>query len=337
MECSVCYCSINTQTFIKCDECAYQTCCSCVETYLLSITSDPHCMNCRCAWDILFLRKNLAITFMDGVFRQKRVELLHRRCRRLLNKEIMCPCPSCPFGRIIKSTMSCSSCWVKLCSDCLFPIPKEKIEQHSCHKEDILSLNTIQRTTKKCPSCHVPIEKKSGCFQMFCTQCYTAFDWNKNVLLEKKNLHNPHYFEYCFQPQRMITLLEQKIQSTTNPLVKKKYNEFYYLFQDIKKQVEFYSSPQQKIVVHSIEHEHRLYQKDLLVQQHQCQYRIWSCFYKRATRLLQQILSSSFSSSCQPIYSFQNDLKEKLLEYNEYVAECLQLRGYRLFECNPPL
>jgi hypothetical protein len=37
------------------------------------------------------------------------------------------------------------------------------------------------------------------------------------------------------------------------------------------------------------------------------------------------------------IQCFKNDLKEILIEYNEHVAECVQLRGYRLFPCNQPM
>lgn len=326
MECSVCY-SVKDHP-IKCVECGYQTCHSCVQTYLLNITSDAHCMNCRCLWDILFLRKNLAMEFLNGVFRKRRMELLKRRSHRIHmdTKEMICPCPSCLSGKIIKSTMSCSSCWMRLCRDCFSPIQSEN--QHVCQKEIISSLQLIQQTTKKCPSCHVPIEKKSGCFQMFCTYCYTAFDWDKTLILEK-NIHNPHYFDYCFQSQQLRVSLEKKLTHMSDPLLKKKYIEFYYLFHDIKNQLQIYSQPSSSITVD-------LYEKDLIHQQHQCQYRIWSGFYKRAFQLLQQIINSTSSSLYQQIHSFQNDLKEQLIDYNEHVAECLQLRGYRLFECNPP-
>lgn len=315
----MCCCSVDDQSIVKCEECGYKTCPSCVEKYLTSITSDAHCMNCRCLWDILFLRKNMTVGFLEGVFRQRRMELLQHRSYRIQCQEIMGPCPSCSFGKIMKSTMSCSSCWMRLCPDCF----QVKSENHVCQKEIILSLEVIQQTTKKCPSCHVPIEKKSGCFQMFCTHCHTAFDWNKNVLLEK-NIHNPHYFEYCFQSQKMETFFEKKLHNMTSVYEKRKYKEFYYLFCEIKNQMEIYS--QQCRIPSSVVD---LYKRDLLQQQHQCQFRIWSGFYKRA---LQLISSSSIVSSS--ILSFQHELQETLLDYNEHVAECLQLRGYRLFACN---
>lgn len=332
-ECSVCCHSLKERPVIQCKECGYSTCRFCVETYFTTITSDAHCMNCRCLWDILFLRKNLTLAFWEGVFQQRRKEILQHRSRRreCFQTPTIGVCPSCPFGKILKSTMSCSSCWIKFCKDCGSSITETTT--HVCLPESVLCIQKIQQTTKPCPCCHVPIEKQSGCFQMFCTHCYTAFDWKNHVLLPKnKHLHNPHYFEHCFQPQQLSFLIEKKLKDLmTNIHLQRKCKEFYYLFLEIKKQWEYYSRP------YSCSVGDDLYEQDLLQQQYQCQSRIWASFYQRAFQLLQKFLSTDkdlLMVVVNAIQSFQQDLQETLLDYNEHVAECLQLRGYRLFPCN---
>jgi len=100
MECGVC-CSGETGTkMVQCAECQYQACCSCVQTYLVEITSDPHCMNCRQVWDVLFLRKNLEKKFLEGVWKEHRKKILWKRSKRCQDKDVLCACPTCPYGKV---------------------------------------------------------------------------------------------------------------------------------------------------------------------------------------------------------------------------------------------
>jgi hypothetical protein len=57
------------------------------------------------------------------------------------------------------------------------------------------SVKALERDTKRCPNCMVQIFKSSGCNQMWCTNCRTAFDWITGELV-KDIVHNPHYLEY---------------------------------------------------------------------------------------------------------------------------------------------
>jgi hypothetical protein len=56
-------------------------------------------------------------------------------------------------------------------------------------------VNLLKKDTKPCPSCGELIFKISGCPQMWCPSCHTAFNWN-TLRIETGVIHNPHYFEF---------------------------------------------------------------------------------------------------------------------------------------------
>lgn len=92
---------------------------------------------------------------------------------------------------VIMSNYLCSGCNKLYCDVC----GKEKIIPHECKKEDIETLNELQKTSRCCPKCGIFIEKKSGCPIMFCTNCKTTFNYDTNKILNG-NLHNPERMEY---------------------------------------------------------------------------------------------------------------------------------------------
>jgi len=66
---------------------------------------------------------------------------------------------------------------------------------HVCDPNNIETANLLKKDTKPCPKCASMIFKISGCDQMFCTQCHTAFSWRTGTI-ETKVIHNPHYYQY---------------------------------------------------------------------------------------------------------------------------------------------
>lgn len=67
--------------------------------------------------------------------------------------------------------------------------------EHVCKADNVASMQLLARDTRPCPSCSVPIHKLSGCDQMWCPECKTAFSW-RTGRIETRVIHNPHYFEY---------------------------------------------------------------------------------------------------------------------------------------------
>ena len=66
---------------------------------------------------------------------------------------------------------------------------------HVCDPNNVETANLLKKDSKPCPKCACIIFKISGCDQMFCTQCHTAFSWRTGEI-ETKVIHNPHYYQY---------------------------------------------------------------------------------------------------------------------------------------------
>lgn len=99
-----------------------------------------------------------------------------------------CPEEKCR-GFLDKKSL-CGLCEKKACKKC-----RQKEHENECDPEILETVKMISTNTKPCPSCHAPISKISGCDQMYCVLCHTAFSWNTGAI-EKGRIHNPHYYEF---------------------------------------------------------------------------------------------------------------------------------------------
>lgn len=86
----------------------------------------------------------------------------------------------------------CGLCSKKRCESC----HKENHHGHECKEEDIASVKLIHTDSKPCPNCHTMITKLTGCDQMWCVICKTAFGWKSGQILNASLIHNPHQEEY---------------------------------------------------------------------------------------------------------------------------------------------
>ena len=104
-----------------------------------------------------------------------------------------CPVEECKG--FLSTALKCGMCKVYVCKDCHIAKIGKYDEDHKCNPDTVATVKLLSSDTKPCPGCATPIYKIHGCDQMYCTQCHTAFSWNKGTI-ERGVIHNPHYYEW---------------------------------------------------------------------------------------------------------------------------------------------
>jgi hypothetical protein len=115
-----------------------------------------------------------------------------------------CPADKCR-GYVESKTWKCAICETKVCKKChvarevkstrvVKGVKKTSYEAHECEEDAIETATAIMKETKPCPKCASRIFRISGCPQMFCTVCHTAFNWDTGRV-EMGVIHNPHYYQ----------------------------------------------------------------------------------------------------------------------------------------------
>ena len=155
--------------------------------------------------------------------RDKYNKVRHHRTKRE-NKEIeptldkkvryIAPCPVDDCKGFVNNKFTCGMCEKKICGKCYRSLMTDNslndsltnslTNSHVCKKEDIDTVELLKKDTKPCPKCAVPIHKISGCSQIFCVMCHTAFGWNTGKI-ETGVIHNPHYYEFLRKTQGFVT------------------------------------------------------------------------------------------------------------------------------------
>jgi len=106
-------------------------------------------------------------------------------------KKFIRKCPINECRGFLSSQWKCGSCEKRICNRC----NEEKLTDHVCLPENVASMELLNKDTKPCPNCGTMIFRISGCSQMFCTDCHTAWDWNTERIVNGV-IHNPHYYEF---------------------------------------------------------------------------------------------------------------------------------------------
>lgn len=116
-------------------------------------------------------------------------------------KEFVRQCPANGCRGFLSTQWKCGICELWTCPDCHEVKGETRDVDHTCDPNNLETARLLDKDSKACPSCHSMIFKISGCNQMFCTMCNTAFDWVTGRI-SNTNIHNPHYFEWVRQQEQ---------------------------------------------------------------------------------------------------------------------------------------
>jgi hypothetical protein len=111
------------------------------------------------------------------------------------NRKFIMPCPGETCRGFLSSQYKCEICCLWTCKQCCCIIGESKEIPHECNEDAVASTELIKKSTRPCPTCGIRITKISGCDQMWCVECRTAFSWNTGAI-ETGVVHNPHFYEY---------------------------------------------------------------------------------------------------------------------------------------------
>ena len=103
-------------------------------------------------------------------------------------------CPATGCRGFLSSQWKCGICELWTCPDCHELKGATRDCEHKCDPNNVETAKMLANDSKPCPKCQSLIFKISGCDQMWCTQCHTAFSWKTGKI--EKNIHNPHFYEW---------------------------------------------------------------------------------------------------------------------------------------------
>jgi hypothetical protein len=139
----------------------------------------------------------------QGILKKRKVTFIHA-------------CPKEDCKGFLSTAWKCGLCDNWTCPHCFElkgSMKDDPNNPHVCKEENVKSAELINKSTKNCPKCAIPIYKISGCDQMFCTECKIAFSWNTGEI-DNGVIHNPHYFQ--IQRELAQTLNQEQLHTLEN-------------------------------------------------------------------------------------------------------------------------
>lgn len=130
----------------------------------------------------------------------RQMEITYRRLEELRNggsiinnepRKFVRQCPEEACKGFLNEDWFCALCDRYYCKEC----NELRVDGHVCNPETAKTMKLLNRDSKSCPKCGTVIHKTSGCAQMWCISCHTAFNWRTGEI-ETGRIHNPHFIEF---------------------------------------------------------------------------------------------------------------------------------------------
>ena len=128
---------------------------------------------------------------MENTYRH--LEEIRNRGRIIDNepRKFVRQCPVEECKGFLNENWYCGLCDQNYCKAC----NERRTDDHQCDPEVVKTMKLLNKDSKSCPKCGTVIHKTSGCAQMWCISCHTAFNWRTGEI-EMGRIHNPHFIEF---------------------------------------------------------------------------------------------------------------------------------------------
>ena len=126
---------------------------------------------------------------MENVYRE--LEQLRSHTHTEEPRTFIRQCPEETCKGFLNEEWFCGLCGVYYCKECNEILS----DGHECDPEVVKTMKLLNKDSKSCPKCGTVIHKTSGCAQMWCISCHTAFNWRTGEI-EMGRIHNPHFIEF---------------------------------------------------------------------------------------------------------------------------------------------
>lgn len=202
--------------------------------------------------EIAQLNVELTRLWRDQIVLQRTLSDL--RYKKTAKTQFVKACPADNCRGFLSQAHKCGTCDQYFCATCNELKTTRNEEEHVCNEDMKATLELIKKDSKPCPTCAIMIFRVSGCPQMWCVQCHTAFNWYTGKI-DRGYVHNPEYFRYLREQGQVIPRNPNDIADGCNgriPLMSelrrnldKEYDKLWVGWYDFLNHVRWYMLPNQ--------------------------------------------------------------------------------------------